>query len=390
MSSRSRQTQSSDAAATNTAPPAPSLLDDILTKTEAAKKQVESLRDVTVRHSRFFSVFSQVAHQAQFAPAGHLIFVVGPTGAGKTTLAKAFFTQLEAHFRAIGVSRGQIPAIYMDLKLEQSKEFVWRRFYLASLRQLGEPLLDKKVDLAAELAKLRNSGLAVGPYALNDQDIGDLRDCLEHQLNVRKTRYVLIDEANLLAMTRSSNSDKKAQMEVLKSLSASVPSTRFVFFATSDALPLLHLSPQLSRRVVVIRFEPYGSKKEELLALGSALLPYLSAVPGGYNFDLPKRIRTIQGTTSGLYGATAEWVQRAAAEPLMDGRQLTWEDMEGACPDGRTIAALKRDVQHFRAFFSEAQPQSTPSDPGKTGRSPRRRPGTRKPKRDERATSDTH
>jgi len=390
MSSSSRQTQSSDRASPNTATPAPSLLDDILTKTEAAKKQVESLREVTVRHTRFFTVFSQVAHQAQFAPAGHLIFVVGPTGAGKTTLAKAFFTQLEAHFRAIGVSRGQIPAIYMDLKLEQSKEFVWRRFYLASLRQLGEPLLDKKVDLAAELAKLRNAGLAVGPYAINDQDIGDLRDCLEHQLNVRKTRYVLIDEANLLAMTKSSASDKKAQMEVLKSLAASVPTTRFVFFATSDALPLLHLSSQLSRRVVVIRFEPYGSTKEELLALGSALLPYLDSVPGGYNFELPKRIRTIQGTTSGLYGATAEWVQRAAADPLIAGRPLTWEDMEAACPDVQTAAALKRDVQHFRAFFSGPQPQSAPPASEKKGRTSRGRPGTRKPKRDERATAATH
>lgn len=387
MSSRSQQTLSSSSAQQNTARPALSLLDDILGKTAAAKKQVDSLREVTVRHSRFYDVFSQLAHQAQFAPPSHLIFVIGPTGAGKTTLAKTFFSQLEAHFRAIGISRGQVPAIYMDLKLEQSKEFVWRRFYVASLRQLGEPLLDKKVDLAAELAKLRNSGLAVGPYAFNDQDIGDLRDCLELQLNARRNRYALIDEANLLAMTKSSNSDKKAQMEVLKSLAASVPTTRFVFFATSDALPLLHLSPQLSRRVIVIRFEPYGRTKEELVALGSALLPYLNSVPGGCSFDLPKKIRLIQATTSGLYGATAEWVQRAAAAPLMEGRQLSWEDMEAASPDALTIASLKRDVQHFRAFFG-APPVPTQERSVRTDSRPlRRRPGARKPKRDERLST---
>jgi DNA polymerase III delta prime subunit len=389
MSSLSRQTPSSSGAATDTAPPAPSLLDEILTKSEEAKKKVDSLREVTVRHSRFYTVFSQLAHQAQFAPPGHLIFVIGPTGAGKTTLAKTFATQLDGHFRAVGTSRGQIPVIYMNLKLEQSKGFVWRRYYLGTLRELDEPLLDKKVDLAAELAKLRNAGLTVGPYAANDQEIGDLRDCLELQLDARKTRYVLTDEANLLAMTKDSRKDKQAQMEVLKSLAASAPTTRFVFFATSDALPLLHLSPQLSRRVLVIRFEPYGDTKDELIALGSALLPYLQSVPNGYAFDLSKQIKTIQRTTSGLYGATAEWVQRATAEALLAERPLSWNDMEKAAPDPQTIASLKRDVLQFRAFFSEAQPQAPSPEAGGAGEPPKRRPGTRKPKRDARVSATT-
>lgn len=382
MTSPSAPTPSSSGKTLETAPPAPSLLDGILTRTEDARKQIETLRGVTVRHSRFYTVFGQLAHQAQFAPPGHLIFVIGPTGAGKTTLARAFAKQLDGHFRAAGTSPGQMPAISMDLKLEQSKGFVWRRFYLSALRNMDEPLLNKKVDLTAELAKLRNSGLTVGPFDAHDQEIGDLRDCLELQLVTRKTRYVLVDEANLLAMTRDSRRDKKAQMEVLKSLAASIPTTRFVFFATSDALPLLHLSPQLSRRVVVIRFDPYGDTEPELTALGSALLPYLESVPRGFAFHLSRQIRAIQQTTSGLYGAAAEWVQRATAEAYLAERSLTWEDMEKTAPDLQTTASLRRDVNQFHAFFAEAQPQAALPGMRQASAPPKRRPGTRKPKRD--------
>lgn len=384
MTSSSAQTPSSDQdqRVTATAPPAPSLLSSIFTVTDAAKHQIELLRDRTIRHSRFYAVFTELAHQSQFAPADHLIFVIGPTGAGKTTLARALATQLHSHFRAVGTVAGEIPVINMQLKLEQSKEFVWRRFYIAALRELGEPLIDKKTDLVAALATLRNSGLRVGPFAASDQDIGDLRDCLEHQLTARKTRYVLIDEANLLAMTKASRSDKKSQMEVLKSLAASVRATRFVFFATSDALPLLHLSPQLSRRVHVIRFDPYSADTADLNALGSALLTYLESLPKGYDFRLEDRIRTIQETTSGLFGVTAEWVQRAVADAVVANRPLAWGDMEKSAPDAQTVESLRRDVRHFRAFFSDVQMQEPA--PAVVSDRPARsaKPGIRKPKRD--------
>lgn len=373
---------------TTLAQSSPSVLDDIFTRTEPAKKKLKELRKITIRHARFYSVFSCIAHEAQFAPPGHIIFVVGPTGAGKTTLAKALAQQLEGHFRAIGLFPGQIAVIFNDLKLEQNKEFVWRRFYLAPLREMEEPLLDKKVDLKAELAKLRNAGLPVGPYAVSDQDIGALRDVLEYQLKVRGVRYMLTDEANLLAMTRSSRDDKKSQMEVLKSLAASVPETRFIFFGTSDALPLLHLSPQLSRRVIVIRFDPYGTTMEELQALGSAVLGYLQAVPGGFDFSLNDRIREIQKTVSGLYGATSEWIQRATVHALLEDRAMTWKDMMGTKPDPHTMRALERDVRTFQIYFRE--PLDSPAqknDPEKaTGervksKAGRRRGGARKPKR---------
>lgn len=219
-----------------------------------------------------------------------------------------------------------------------------------------------------------------------DQDIGVLRDLLEHQLKARDVRFALIDEGNLLAMIKGDADDLKAQMEVLKSLAASAPTCRFIFFATSDALPLLHLSPQLSRRIIDIRFNPYGSDKESLTQLGSGLLPYLSALPCGYSFELKKKIREIQSTVSGLFGAGAEWIQRAAAPALMAGRPMTWEDMVKAKPDQLTIDALRRDVEHFMRYFSAGSRDKPPeSDKARPEPPSSRRPGRRAPKRDRRS-----
>jgi hypothetical protein len=377
------QIPSSDSKPDGLGQPVPSLLDGIFSLTTGAKAALEVLRAVTVRHAMFYSVFSKIAHQAQFAPPGHIVFVIGPTGAGKTTLANALQSQLADHFRALGTRSGSTPFFYMNLKLENSKEFVWKRFYLGALRELNEPLLDKKVNLKEELARLRQNGVPAGPAPIADQDIGVLRDLLEHQLKARDVRFALIDEGNLLAMIKGTGDDLKAQMEVLKSLAGSVPTCRLIFFATSDALPLLHLSPQLSRRIIVIRFNPYGSEKESLTQLGSGLLPYLAALPCGYSFELKKQIRAIQATASGLFGASAEWIQRAAAPALMAGRPMTWEDMEEAKPDQLTIDALRRDVEHFKRYFSEGSPNKPPEG-DKAPREPTssRRPGRRTPKRD--------
>ena len=377
------QTPSSESKPDGLGQPAPSLLDGIFSLTIGAKAAIEVLRGVTVRHAMFYSVFSKIAHQAQFAPPGHIVFVIGPTGAGKTTLANALQSQLADHFRALGTSSGYTPYFYMNLKLENSKEFVWKRFYLGALRELNEPLLDKKVNLKEELARLRQNGVPAGPTPIADQDIGVLRDLLEHQLKARDVRFALIDEGNLLAMIRGTADDLKAQMEVLKSLAGSVPTCRFIFFATSDALPLLHLSPQLSRRIIVIRFNPYSSEKESLTQLGSGLLPYLSALKCGYSFELKKKIRVIQSTASGLFGASAEWIQRAAAPALMAGRQMTWEDMEEAKPDQLTIDALRRDVEHFKRYFSEGSSNKPPEgDKAPSEPTSSRKPGRRTPKRD--------
>lgn len=204
---------------------------------------------------------------------------------------------------------------------------------------------------------------------------------------------MLIDEGNLLAMTKLNAKELKSQMEVIKSLAASTPKTRFVFFATSDALPLLHLSPQLSRRVIVIRFDPYASSKEDLQAFGDAILPYLEAVPGRFDFDLRTKIRTIQQTVSGLYGVATEWIQRAAVDPIRENRAMSWADMEKAMPDPHTIRALKRDVDDFKRFFNPpaeiSNHENGGEDSGKKNHPATRRGrvGSRKAKRDPRTSN---
>src|SRR5213596_1381075 len=162
---------------TNSVPPAePGMLaHELLAKLRPIADELQVSRKKRVQHTKFNLVFTEILRVHRTLPPGYLIVVIGCTGVGKTTLREVLEDQLRNHCRAIATPKDEVPVVSIDLKLEAEKGFIWRRFYIAQLRHLPEPMMTKKVDLRAELRRLRNSGVAMRGR-LQGEEVGVLRD----------------------------------------------------------------------------------------------------------------------------------------------------------------------------------------------------------------------
>lgn len=199
-------------------------------------QRIAGFRSYTVAHPIIKEVDAELK-RAILEPAGRsLVFLVGPTGVGKTTL----LTRIARHFQETESQQdGRWPLIALEAPAPDSATFSWRDFYERALDRLeGEPQRKKS-----------KRGLGRRLYS-----IAHLRRLFEHAVRQRRPRAVLIDEAQHLTKVASGRK-LSDQMDSLKSL-ASLTGCVYVLVGTYELLPSRNLSAQLSRRSMDIHFRP--------------------------------------------------------------------------------------------------------------------------------------
>ncbi len=207
-------------------------------------------RSYTVAHPRLKAVSEALRRAIQEPGGASLIFVVGPTGVGKTTLRLRIEKELKQQFLAASEQEpGRIPVVGIEAAAPDSGHFSWKDYYRRALHALEEPLINYKLD--SPISGSRSGEWSVAARVCNPE----LRQALEQALRHRRPAAVLIDEAQHFTKIGSGRrlSD---QLDCLKSL-ASLTGCVHVLFGTYELLPCRNLSAQLSRRSLDIHFRRY-------------------------------------------------------------------------------------------------------------------------------------
>ena len=104
-------------------------------------------RSYTIAHPQLKAVSEALRRAIQEPGGASLIFVVGPTGVGKTTLRLRIEQELKQRFLAVsGPEPGRIPVVGFEAAAPDSGNFNWKDYYRRALRALEEPLIDYKLD----------------------------------------------------------------------------------------------------------------------------------------------------------------------------------------------------------------------------------------------------
>lgn len=284
--------------------------------------EVKAFGKVTLRHPHLDVALQRLCLSVNQAVKGSIIFMFGPTGVGKSTLATHMCEMLNHKFRLEAEYDGStLPAAVVEAPFPDAKEFSWKEFYVRALADLREPIIGKKIeDSRCQAFKILDSKSRPTGHAY--------RMNFENALKYRKVQVLVIDEAHHIAKGASAASLKN-QLEYIKSL-ANLTETIIVLIGTYELLAFRNLSGQLSRRSMDVHFRRYNLKvSEEYKKYGGIIKSFESKLPIPCDFRMTEKIEDLYTGSLGCVGILSGWLIKAMTLAVQEGDgKLRMQDLE--------------------------------------------------------------
>jgi hypothetical protein len=290
------------------------------------KQDIQKYCTMTVGHPRLSEAIEEVLAAINEAEQGELIFLYGPTGVGKTTLGKRIKSKLNKEFRKeLGNSPSIIPVILNEAPFPDGNRFSWIEYYRRALKQLNEPLIDKK-------KKDRRCSVYAHQHLIDNETLDEfsigrppaghtLRMSFENALKFRKTQVLLIDEAHHIAKGMDPK-NLQGQLDYLKSL-ANLTETVIVLVGTYELLAFIDLSGQLTRRGNGVHLSRYyfDSPKDKQMFF-NVLSSFVNKLPLQHDLDLPALLEMFYIRSAGCVGILSSWLKKALKLAMRRGDQV--------------------------------------------------------------------
>lgn len=337
---------------------------------DAYRDAVVTWQSKIVDHRELRTLAEELAHTLELPGDQRTVVVLGPSGVGKTTLARRLLTMIlkDGPTCEPDSRPGAIAAVYVSLHAPETGQFRMGDFYERALTALGDPVVEKR---ARPVLRLRNAYLTA--------------------LRERSVRAVLVDEAATLAQASTARSLRDLA-EVFKSLGNDT-GVAHVLFGTDELQDLLFQTYQLNRRSLVIRFAPYDAHlKEDRIQLASAARALLRHAPLPSDEELALRmLDAFFERTHGCVGSLHQWFLIALwqaphrrVDALTDAYLLEIARSNNALSDAGAAQAAD-EAQEGHARFRRGRERETAVSANARARAEGatlRRPGTRRPARD--------
>jgi len=286
------------------------------------QRRLDYFKTYTVAHPALKQA-DQAVWNALREPAGAaLIFVVGPTGVGKTTL----LMQIEKRLIDLATTAGdrstsRVPTLKLDAVSPALTQFKWGDYYQRALLLLQEPHVEYALDDRRQVPVLVRQTIEQNPLPWKGRtDTAALRLIFEQALKHRKPYAVLIDEAEHIAKA-ARGSKLLDQLDHLKSL-AIMSQVVHVLVGTYDLMIFRNLSAQLSRRSIDVHFSRYQATNEaDVRAFKSVLWSFQRNLPLEEEPDLLQHWKYCYERTIGCVGVLKDWLTRALAQALERGEK---------------------------------------------------------------------
>lgn len=291
------------------------------------EEKVAFFVNYTMAHPHLIQAFNEVMQSVYHAPGISLIFVVGPTGVGKTTLLHRLEQKLtQKNLPQLKHHQGKIPVIGLEARAPEFSQFDWKDFYIRLLKLLNEPLVEKKINYGQSCSKWRAA--------------------VESALINRSPDAFYIDEAHHLTMLPSGRK-LKDQPETLKSL-ANLTQVKIIPTGTYDLLPLIDLGDQLCRRSKTIHFQRYHAEKAtEAKAFKSVVQTFSQYLPLLERADLLAHWEFLYERSLGCVGILKDWLSQTLSGVLDNDEKavtMTLFDLERYAPSVRQCLVMLKAI----------------------------------------------
>jgi len=268
----------------------------------------QSLQTLRIKHTRIRQVMDELSCLIYPESQDSILMVCGPTGVGKSALAKHMVNaENERSAAEMQADAGIIPAVYVEARASGEDDFSWRLFYQSVQEQLDTEIELPKYHFGIDAG----TGRMMRSRSPKDRTLAGLRTSLEKALRHRKTRFLVIDEAaHIIHQTRRNRLE--IQLDTLKSL-ANQAGVQIVMVGSYDLFQLMSLSGQLARRTHVLHFERYRQDNDsDIRAFRACVQKFQDAAASIWGQGLMPYSDVLHENTLGCIGTLSAVLTRAA------------------------------------------------------------------------------
>ena len=306
-----------------------------------------------IGHYRFKTPKAQLKQVLEKPGLGRFIFVIGPTGVGKTTIRHAVLREMVGNPAHWG--RGRIPVIETFALLQQNAYFSSRGLVESLVNELFTPDLSWLYDaedpensafrqISAEVAASRELWEKFPRRQVPERRSWELFQGLATQ---RSVWLASIDQAAALC-TNHRNTDPADHILNLMSI-IEKERINILLSGVHSAADLWAARPEARRRSDIIWVPPYSHERKEDR---EPFLQLLRTLGHKYRFSKPKLLfdmaPDLLAASAGIFGILKKLLEEASARATAAGREIVHRhDIEDSVYGDKDLKKLWHDVRSF-------------------------------------------
>lgn len=334
-----------------------------------------------IEHFAYMNARTQLKAALDNFRPGHMVFLIGPSGTGKTTLRHSVMQELFGNPMSWG--RGRIPVIETFVMLPHMAYYVSKELAKTGVEELIIPSLNwlftgnnipisMEELIRAEIAQCASIWAQLRPRVATE---GDYWRIFQRLLSARSCKYVSLDQVTALLVNRRNTSPADHTLHLMSLAEAS--EIMFIMTGIHTATRLWAIHSELRRRVIPVWMPPYSDKRKEDESHYLRLLKTLSAK---YEFSRSDLLCTmasdVLAATGGVFAEIVQLLERASHHARLEGApRIHKRHIEGSYYSDEDLATLWRDIEAFelameagnvskRSALVEARWKSAGTGPG--------------------------